>query len=207
MCLLKIAEHVCECIYEQTKHRLVVVLASELTLLSYINVSSVIPREKRHFLPSKSILGNPQIIIYRGASFWFSRCYEQWISENYNWILFIAVSILQRTKDRYSRVFTLFTIELALFVESRLALIMCSMDAGYLSFAYQQFSLLYKILLRRKREHCYIYCIYSNALQNTFIMEANTMILRDEGGFILFAINATKLHKQIKRAENNCCRV
>ena len=49
MCLLKMAESVCEGIFEQTKHRLVVVLASELTAISYLNVSSVIRRGKRHF--------------------------------------------------------------------------------------------------------------------------------------------------------------
>ena len=59
MCLLKMAESVCERIFEQTKHRLVVVLASELTAISYLNVSSVIRRGKRHFLPRKSILGKP----------------------------------------------------------------------------------------------------------------------------------------------------
>ena len=49
MCLLKIAEPVPEHIFEQTKHRIVIVLASELTVSSYLNVSSVIPRGKRHF--------------------------------------------------------------------------------------------------------------------------------------------------------------
>ena len=44
MCLLKIAEPVCERIFEQTKHRIAIVLASELTVLSYLNVSSVILR-------------------------------------------------------------------------------------------------------------------------------------------------------------------
>ena len=61
MCLLKIAEPVCERIFERTKHQIVIVLASELTVLSYLNVSrlSVIPRGKCHFLPSKWILGKP----------------------------------------------------------------------------------------------------------------------------------------------------
>ena len=37
MCLLKIAESVCKRIFEQTKHQIVIVLASELTvLLSYL---------------------------------------------------------------------------------------------------------------------------------------------------------------------------
>ena len=47
--------------FEQTKHRIVIVLASELTVFSYLNVSSVIPRGKRHFLPRKWILGKPYI--------------------------------------------------------------------------------------------------------------------------------------------------
>ena len=55
MCQLKIAEP--EHIFEQTKHRIVIVLASELTVSSYLNVSSAIPRGKRHFSPSKWILG------------------------------------------------------------------------------------------------------------------------------------------------------
>ena len=49
MCLLKIAESVCEPIFEQTKHRIVEVLASELTVLSYLNVSSVIRRKGHSF--------------------------------------------------------------------------------------------------------------------------------------------------------------
>ena len=52
MCLLKIAEPVSEHIFEQTKNQIVIVLASDLTVSSYLNVSSVIPRGKRHFLPS-----------------------------------------------------------------------------------------------------------------------------------------------------------
>ena len=43
MCLLKIAEPVSEHIFEQTKHQIVIVLTSELTVTSYLNVSSVIP--------------------------------------------------------------------------------------------------------------------------------------------------------------------
>ena len=42
MCLLKIAEPVCERFFEQAKHRNVIVLTLELTVLSYLNVSSVI---------------------------------------------------------------------------------------------------------------------------------------------------------------------
>ena len=52
MCLLKIDEPVCGRIFEQTKHRIAIVLASELTVLSYLNVSSAIPRGKRHFYPA-----------------------------------------------------------------------------------------------------------------------------------------------------------
>ena len=59
MCLLKIAEPVSEHIFKKTKQRIVIVLASELTVSSYLNISSVIPRGKRHFLPSKWILGKP----------------------------------------------------------------------------------------------------------------------------------------------------
>ena len=59
MCLLKIAEPVSEHIFKQTKQRIVIVMASELTVSSYLNISSVIPRGKRHFLPSKWILGKP----------------------------------------------------------------------------------------------------------------------------------------------------
>ena len=57
MNLLKIAEPVSEHIFEQTKRQIVIVLASDLTVSSYLNVSSVIPRGKCHFLPSKWILG------------------------------------------------------------------------------------------------------------------------------------------------------
>ena len=52
MCLLKIDEPVCGLIFEQTKHRIAIVLASELTVLSYLNVSSAIPRGKRHIYPA-----------------------------------------------------------------------------------------------------------------------------------------------------------
>ena len=56
---MKIAESVCECIFDQTEHRIVIVLVSDLTVNSYLNLSSVTPRGKRHFLPSKWILGKP----------------------------------------------------------------------------------------------------------------------------------------------------
>ena len=50
--LLKIAWPVPERIFERIKHRIVIVLASEYTLLRYLNVSSVIPQGKRHFYPA-----------------------------------------------------------------------------------------------------------------------------------------------------------
>ena len=60
MCLLKIAEPVCERIFEQTKHRIVIVLASEFTVhvLSYLNVSSVIPRQTLIFYPANGFWEN-----------------------------------------------------------------------------------------------------------------------------------------------------
>ena len=51
MCLLKIAEPVFERIFERIKHRIVVALSSELTVFSYLNVSSVTPQGKHHFYP------------------------------------------------------------------------------------------------------------------------------------------------------------
>ena len=58
MCLLKIAEPVCEHIFEQSKHQIVIVMASELTVLSYLNVFSVIPWGKHQFLPSNGFWEN-----------------------------------------------------------------------------------------------------------------------------------------------------
>ena len=52
MCLLKISEPLCERIFELTKHQIAIVLASELTVLSYLNVSSVIPQGKHRFYPA-----------------------------------------------------------------------------------------------------------------------------------------------------------
>ena len=57
MCLLKIAEPVCERIFEQTKHRIAIVLAFELTVLSYLNVSSEIPQDKHHFFTQQIEFG------------------------------------------------------------------------------------------------------------------------------------------------------
>ena len=81
MCLLKMAEPACERIFEQTKHQIVIVLASELTLLSYLNLSSVIPRgifyqANRFWENRKSFIAEPHSD--------FNRCYEHWISENHN---------------------------------------------------------------------------------------------------------------------------
>ena len=52
------AESVCVRIFEQTKHRIVAVLASELTAISYLNVSSVIHQASVIFA-RQSILGKP----------------------------------------------------------------------------------------------------------------------------------------------------
>ena len=53
--MLKIADPVRECIFERMKHCIVIVLASEYTLLSYLNVSSVIPRGRRHFTQQRQL--------------------------------------------------------------------------------------------------------------------------------------------------------
>ena len=84
MCLLKIAEHVCESIFERTKHRIMIVLASELTLLSYLNVSSVIPRGKHHFHPANQFWENRKSLRIAEPRSDFNRCYEQQISEKHN---------------------------------------------------------------------------------------------------------------------------
>ena len=88
MCLLNIAEPVFERIFEQTKHRIGIVLASELTVLSYLNASRQTP-----FLPSKLILENRKSLFIAEPRSDFNRSYEQQISENHNCILFIAVSL------------------------------------------------------------------------------------------------------------------
>ena len=84
MCLLKNAEPVCEHIFEQTKHRIVIVLASELTVLSYLNVSSVIPQGKRHFSLRNGFGENSKSLFIAEPLSDFNRCYEQRISENHN---------------------------------------------------------------------------------------------------------------------------
>ena len=79
---MKIAEPVCERIFELIKHRIVIVLASEYTLLSYLNVSSVIPRGKHHFYPANRFWKNRKSLFIAEPHSDFNRCYEQWISEN-----------------------------------------------------------------------------------------------------------------------------
>ena len=55
---MKIAEPVCERIFKQTKHRIVIVLVSDLTVLSCLNLSGVIPRGKHHFYPANGFSEN-----------------------------------------------------------------------------------------------------------------------------------------------------
>ena len=80
MCLLKIAEPVSKHIFEQTKHQIVIVLASELTVSSYLNVSSVIPRGKRHFYPANGFWENHKSSFIAEPRSDFNCCYEQKIS-------------------------------------------------------------------------------------------------------------------------------
>ena len=84
MCLLKIAEPVCERIFKWIKHQIVIVLASEYTLLSYLNVSSVIPRDKRHFYPANRFWKNRKSLFIAEPRSDFNSCYEQRMSENHN---------------------------------------------------------------------------------------------------------------------------
>ena len=84
MCLLKIAEPVCEHIFEQTKYRIVIVFASELILLSCLNVSSVIPQDRHHFYPTIQFLENCKSLFTAEPRFDFNRPYEQRITENHN---------------------------------------------------------------------------------------------------------------------------
>ena len=81
MCLLEIAESVCERFFEQTKHRIAIVLASELTVLSYLNVSSVIPPCKHHFYPANLFWENRKSLFIIEPRSDFNRCYEQQTSE------------------------------------------------------------------------------------------------------------------------------
>ena len=84
MCPLKIAEPVRERIFQWIKHRIVIVLASEYTLLSYLNVSSVIPREKRHFNPANRFWKNRTSLFIAEPRSDFNCCYEQRMSEKHN---------------------------------------------------------------------------------------------------------------------------
>ena len=75
MCLLKITEPVCERIFEQTKHRMAIVLASELTVLNYLNISSVIPRGKRQFYPANWFWENHKSLFIAEPCSDFNRCF------------------------------------------------------------------------------------------------------------------------------------
>ena len=61
-----------------------IVLASEYTLLSYLNVSSVIPRDERHFYPANRFRKNRNSLFIAEPRSDFDRCYEQRMSENHN---------------------------------------------------------------------------------------------------------------------------
>ena len=74
MCLLKIAEPVCERFFEQTKHAIVVVLAPELTVLSYLNVSSVISRGNAIFYPANLLWENSKSLFIAEPRSDFNRC-------------------------------------------------------------------------------------------------------------------------------------
>ena len=103
LCLLKIAEPVRECIFEWIKHRIVIVSASEYTLSCYLNVFSVIPRDKRHFYPANWFWENSKSLFIAEPRSDFKRCYEQWILENHNWIIFIAASLWFWNIAKYKR--------------------------------------------------------------------------------------------------------
>ena len=61
-----------------------IVLASEYTLLSYLNVSSVIPQDKRHFYPAYPFWKKRKSLFIAVPRSDFNRCYEQRMSENHN---------------------------------------------------------------------------------------------------------------------------
>ena len=99
LCLLKIAEPVCERICELIKHPIVIVLASEYTLLSYWNVSSVIPWEKHHFYPANGVWKNRKSLFIAESRSDFNRCYEQRIGKpQLNTIYSSLFVILKRCK-------------------------------------------------------------------------------------------------------------
>ena len=61
-----------------------IVLASEYTLLGYLNVSSVIPRDKRHFYPANPFWKKRKTLFIAEPHSDCNRCYEQRMSENHN---------------------------------------------------------------------------------------------------------------------------
>ena len=79
---MKIADPVCERIFEQTKHRIVTVLISYLTVLSYLNLSSVISRCKHHFYPANGFWENRKPIFIAEPRSEFNCCYEQRTSKS-----------------------------------------------------------------------------------------------------------------------------
>ena len=81
---MKIAEPVCELIFEQTKHRIAIVLVSDLTVLSYLNLSSVIHRGKLHFYPANRFWENRKSLFIAEPRSDFNCCYEQRTSEKRN---------------------------------------------------------------------------------------------------------------------------
>ena len=81
---MKFAEPVCELIFEQTKHRIVIVLVSDSTVLCYLNLSSVIPRGKRHFYPANGFWENRKSLFIAEPRSDFNCCYEQLTSEKHN---------------------------------------------------------------------------------------------------------------------------
>ena len=72
-------------------------------LLSYLNVSSLIPRGKRHFYPANWFWKNRKSLFIAEPRSDFNRCYEQRMSENHYWILFITVSLWFWSVAKYKR--------------------------------------------------------------------------------------------------------
>ena len=75
---------------------MILVLASELTVLSYLNVFSVIPHGKRHFYLANGFWENRKSLFIAEPRSDFNRCYEQRISEKHN--LHSLFVILKRCK-------------------------------------------------------------------------------------------------------------
>ena len=173
---MKIAEPVHECIFERIKHQIAIVLASEYTLLSYLNVSSVIPWGQRHFYPANRFWENRKSLFIAEPRSDFNRCYEQQISENHNWILFITVSLWFWSVAKYKRpIFkdlNLFTIELAQMCWKSTAFDLAFHGRKLFVFlAYQQFLLHILILLRRKGKHwepCTKVCFFPRLTDRSF---------------------------------------